>query len=150
MRILFVCTGNICRSPTAEAVMRKLVEDAGLAGEFVIDSAGTGTWHVGEAPQPLAVIVAAKHGYVLEGVARRVEPGDISAYDLIVALDRTHLRQLRDMSLDLESRLKVRLLLDGADVPDPYGRSEAEFEASFEVIERGCRELLAELTAAPF
>jgi protein-tyrosine phosphatase len=150
VRILFVCTGNICRSPTAEAVMRKLVEDAGLGAEFRIDSAGTGTWHVGEAPQPLAVSVAAAHGFALGGRARHVEPRDLADNDLVIALDRTHLRQLRDMSLDLESRLKVRLLLDGEDVPDPYGGDEAEFERSFAAIERGCRALLAELTAAPF
>jgi protein-tyrosine phosphatase len=150
MRILFVCTGNICRSPTAAAVMRKLVADAGLGGEFKIDSAGTGSWHVGEPAQPLATIVADKHGYALTGNARRVTPADIAEHDLVIALDRSHLRALRDMSLDLESRLKVRLLLDGEDVPDPYGGDEAEFERSFAVIERGCRELLAELTAAPF
>jgi protein-tyrosine phosphatase len=148
-RLLFVCTGNICRSPTAEAVMQKLVDDAGLGAEFAIDSAGTGTWHLGEPPQPLASVVAAKHGYTLGGNARRVQPDDFDAFDIVVALDRTHLRHLRDMTLDLESRLKVRMLLD-EDVPDPYGGSEADFERSFQVIERGCRELFAELTAAPF
>ncbi len=150
MRLLFVCTGNICRSPTAEAVMRKLVDDAGLGGEFAIDSAGTGSWHLGEPPQPLASVVAAKHGYTLGGNARRVVAGDFDDFDIVLALDRTHLRHLRDMTLDLESRLKVRMLLDDEDVPDPYGGPEADFEASFEVIERGCRELFAELTAAPF
>ena len=130
--------------------MRKLVDDVGLGSEFVIDSAGTGTWHVREPPQPLAVSVAAKHGYAVAGIARHVEPGDLSDYDLIIALDRTHLRQLRDMSLDLESRLKVRLLLADDDVPDPYGGGDPEFERSFAAVERGCRELLAELTAAPF
>jgi protein-tyrosine phosphatase len=150
MRLLFVCTGNICRSPTAEAVMRRLVADAGLAGEFTIDSAGTGTWHLGEPPQPLAIEVAAGHGYELSGLARAVTAADFTDHDLILALDRGHLRRLRDMSLDVESRLKVRLLLEDEDVPDPYGGDADEFERSFEVIERGCRALLAELTAPPF
>ncbi|MGD0198866.1 MAG: low molecular weight protein-tyrosine-phosphatase [Solirubrobacteraceae bacterium] len=149
-RILFVCTGNICRSPTAEAVMRKIVGEAGLGSEFAIDSAGTGSWHEGEPAQELAVRVAAGHGYEIEGVARRVEPGDLGSYDVIVALDHSHLRALRDMTLDVESRLKVRLLVPDEDVPDPYGGSEAEFERTFALIERGCRELFAELTAAPF
>ena len=130
--------------------MRRLVDDSGLGSEFAIDSAGTGSWHLGEPPQPLAVSVAAKHGYALDGIARQVEPGDLADHDLIIALDRSHLRRLRDLSLDLESRLKVRLLLDEEDVPDPYGGSEAGFERSFEAVERGCRALLAELTAAPF
>ena len=134
----------------AAAVMRRLVEDAGLTSEFAIDSAGTGSWHEGEPAQPLAVSVAAAHGYVVDGVARRVGAGDLVDNDLVVALDRSHLRQLRDMAIDLESRLKVRLLLDDRDVPDPYGGPREEFERSFALIEQGCRELLAELTASPF
>jgi protein-tyrosine phosphatase len=150
VRILFVCTGNICRSPTAAAVMRMLVDAAGLGSEFVLDSAGTGAWHAGEPPNPLAVAVAGEHGYELAGEARQIEPGDFAAFDLIVALDRSHQRALRAISLDLESRLKVRLLLDGEDVPDPYGGPPAEYERALAMIERGCRELLAELTSVPF
>jgi protein-tyrosine phosphatase len=150
VRILFVCTGNICRSPTAEAVMRRLVDDAGLAAEFVIDSAGTGGWHAGESPDARAVAVGAEHGYELTGLAREIEPGDFSDFDLIVGMDRHNLRALRDLTLDLESRLKVRLLLGEEDVPDPYSGPIAAFEQALELIERGCRELLAELTAAPF
>jgi protein-tyrosine phosphatase len=150
LKILFVCTGNICRSPTGEAVMKRLVRDAGLSSEFVIDSAGTGSFHVGEAPDPRAVAVAAARGCIVEGTARRVEPGDLSDFDLIVGMDRGHVRALRDMSLDLESRLKVRPLLADEDVPDPYAKPPAEFEEVFEVIERGCRDLLAELTGPPF
>jgi protein-tyrosine phosphatase len=148
MRILFVCTGNICRSPTAEAVMRKLVDDAGLADEFVIDSAGTGSWHDGDAPHALATDVAAAHGYVLDGHARGVQPGELVDWDVVVGLDRSHVRELRDMAPDLDSRLKVRLLLDGAEVPDPYYGSRADFERTFELIEQGCRELLAQLLNA--
>jgi protein-tyrosine phosphatase len=150
VRILFVCTGNICRSPTAEAVMRRLVDDAGLGAEFVIDSAGTGGWHAGESPDARAVAVGAEHGYELTGLAREIEPGDFSDFDLIVGMDRHNLRALRDLTLDLESRLKLRLLLSEEDVPDPYSGPIAAFEQALELIERGCRELLTELTAAPF
>jgi protein-tyrosine phosphatase len=147
-RILFVCTGNICRSPTAEAVMRRLVREGGLTSEFVLGSAGTGSFHVGEAPDPRAVAVAAARGYAVEGTARQVEPRDFEDFDLLVGMDRGHVRALRDMSLNLESRLRVRALLENEDVPDPYGGQPAEFERVLEVIERGCRELLAELTAS--
>jgi len=130
--------------------MRRLVDDAGLAAEFVIDSAGTGGWHAGESPDARAVAVGAEHGYELTGLAREIEPGDFSDFDLIVGMDRHNLRALRDLTLDLESRLKVRLLLGEEDVPDPYSGPIAAFEQALELIERGCRELLAELTAAPF
>jgi protein-tyrosine phosphatase len=150
MRILFVCTGNICRSPMAEAVMRKLVDDAHLSSEFTLDSAGIGGWHAGEQPQPSAVAVGAEHGYDVEGLARQVQLGDFADFDLIVAMDRGHQRALRDVSLDLESRLKVRLLLDGEDVPDPYGGPRSAYELVLSLLERGCRELLTELTSSPF
>lgn len=147
MRILFVCTGNLCRSPLAEAVMRKLVEDMGLSSEFVLDSAGTGCWHAGEPPHPLAVAVGAERGYLVSGHARMVQPADFADADLLVAMDRGHQRALRDMSLDLESRLKVRMLLDSKDVPDPYGKPLSEFERVLEMVERGAADLLDELTS---
>jgi protein-tyrosine phosphatase len=150
VRILFVCTGNICRSPMAAAVMEKLAADAGLAGEFFIDSAGTGAWHAGERAQPFAIEAAAAHGYTVEHLARAVSVADLSDFDMLVALDRGHERSLRDMSLDLELRLKVRLLLDGEDVPDPYGGPLSEFERALAMIEDGCKALFAELTSAPF
>lgn len=150
MRILFVCTGNICRSPLAEAVMRKLVDDAGLGSEITLDSAGISGWHAGEPPQPAAVAVGTAHGYDVEGLARKVEPGDFADFDLLVAMDRSQQRSLTEATLDLESRLKVRLLLDGEEVPDPYGAPLSEFERVLAMIERGCRELLADLTSAPF
>jgi protein-tyrosine phosphatase len=83
-------------------------------------------------------------------VARQIELGDFAEFDLIIGMDRHNLRALRELTLDLESRLKVRLLLDDENVPDPYSGPTAAFETALELIERGCRELLAELTAAPF
>jgi protein-tyrosine phosphatase len=133
----------------AEAVMRKLVDDAGLASEIALDSAGIGGWHEGEPPQPAAIAAGAAHGYDVRGAARRVKPSDFEEFDLIVAMDRGHQRALLQSSLDLESRSTVRLLLEGRDVPDPYGAPTAEFERVLALIEQGCRDLLAELTAAP-
>jgi protein-tyrosine phosphatase len=150
VRILFVCTGNICRSPTAEAVMWRLVDEAGLAGEFVLDSAGTGRWHAGGKPERRAVAAGAARGYLVGGAARQVRPADFEDFDLLVGMDRGHVRRLRDLSPDLESRLKVRPLIEDEDVPDPYGGPQAEFEQALDVIERGCRALFEELTAAPF
>jgi protein-tyrosine phosphatase len=150
MRILFVCTGNICRSPSAEAVMRRLVDDAGLGGEFVLESAGTGRWHAGGKPDRRAVTAATARGYAVAGTARQVRPADFEAFDLLVGMDRGHVRRLRDLSPSIEARLKIRPLLEDEDVPDPYGGPAAEFEQALDVIERGCRALFEELTAAPF
>ena len=90
VRVLFVCMGNICRSPTAEGVFRHHVESAGLSDTIEIDSAGTGGWHVGEAPDPRSQEVAARHGVSLEGQsARRVAPEDFDRFDYVLALDRS-------------------------------------------------------------
>jgi protein-tyrosine phosphatase len=129
--------------------MRRLIADAGLGAEFVVDSAGTGGWHAGEAPDARAVAAGARRGYDVCGSARQVETKDFVDFDLIVGMDHANLRAMRGLNLDLESRLKVRLLLDGEDVADPYSGSVAAFDDALELIERGCRELLAELTAAP-
>jgi protein-tyrosine phosphatase len=145
MRILFVCTGNICRSPMAKGVMRKLVADRGLADRVVIDSAGTGGWQVGEPPDPRAVAAAAARGYALDGVARQVAAADFRDFDLIVAMDHYNVRWLRDRAPDREARLKIRLLLGDADVPDPYSGPASAFDRALDLIVGGCRELLDEL-----
>jgi protein-tyrosine phosphatase len=88
MRILFVCMGNICRSPTAEGVMRRLVDDAGLGNRIRIDSAGTSRAHVGDAPDARATRAAERRGVTPEGSARQVEPRDFETYDLLIAMDR--------------------------------------------------------------
>jgi protein-tyrosine phosphatase len=130
--------------------MRRIVDRAGLGGEFLLDSAGTGRWHSGEAPDRAAVAAGAARGYVVAGTARQVGPADFEDFDLLVGMDRGHVRHLRNLNLDLEARLRVRPLLEDEDVPDPYGGPPAEFELALDVIERGCRALFEELTAAPF
>jgi protein-tyrosine phosphatase len=153
MRILFVCMGNICRSPTAEGVMRRLVEDAGL--DIEIDSAGTGAWHAGEPPDRRATLAARSRGITLEGAARQVTADDFRRFDLLIALDRANLRELLAVAPDQEAAEKVRLLREfdpGAggdlDVPDPYYGADRGFETVLDMVEAACRGLIDELRAA--
>src|SRR5690606_7390544 len=128
VRLLFVCLGNICRSPTAEAVMRAVVAREGLTDEIEIDSAGTGDWHVGNPPDERATAAARARGITLDGAARQVTAGDFHHYDLILAADRQNVAALRAIAPDRDSAEKVRLLRefdpasrpgDDLDVPDP-------------------------------
>lgn len=153
MRLLFVCLGNICRSPTAEAVMRGLVAEAGLDGEIAVDSAGTGDWHVGEPPDSRSVQAARMRGVELNGRARQVALGDFYEYDLLIAMDRSNRADLLRLAPDEEARTKVRLLRefgDGLehDVPDPYYGGADGFAEVVEIVERCCRALLDEILSA--
>jgi protein-tyrosine phosphatase len=143
MRILFVCMGNICRSPTAEGVMRRLIDDAGL--DIEVDSAGTGGWHAGEPPDERATLAAQRRGVTLSGAARQVRPDDFQRFDVLVAMDRGNLRELLALAPDEEAAAKVRLLVADADVPDPYYGGDRGFETVLDMVEAACRELLDEL-----
>ena len=154
MRLLFVCMGNICRSPTAEGVMRHLLREQGLEDEIQIDSAGTGGWHVGAPPDERATEAARRRGIALDGAARQVRPSDFEDYDLLLAADRENVRHLRAIAPDDEARAKVRLLREfdpdsrGApdlDVPDPYYGGPGGFEEVLDLVEAACRGLLAEV-----
>ena len=153
-RILFVCMGNICRSPTAEGVMRSIVAEQGREDEVEIDSAGTGGWHVGDAPDRRATDAARRRGVVLEGAARQVAPEDFERFDLLLGADRENVAELRRLAPDEQARAKVRLLREfdpasaGApdlDVPDPYYGGADGFEDVLDKVEAACRGLLAEL-----
>ena len=154
MRILFVCMGNICRSPTAEGVMRRLLRDAGLEG-VEVESAGTGGWHAGEPPDERAAMAASRRGVTLEGAARQVKVADFRRFDLLIALDRANLRELLAIAPDDEGAEKVRLLREfdpasgggDLDVPDPYYGGDRGFETVLDMVETACRELLDELRA---
>jgi protein-tyrosine phosphatase len=155
VRILFVCMGNICRSPTAEGVMRRLVSQAGLDGRVEIESAGTGGWHVGEAPDERATLAARRRGITLSGAAQQVTPADFRRFDLLIALDRSVLRDLLALAPDEEAAEKVRLLREfdpaasgDLDVPDPYYGGDRGFETVLDMVEAACRGLLDELRAA--
>jgi protein-tyrosine phosphatase len=155
VRLLFVCLGNICRSPTAEGVMRVLVRDAGLEHRIEMDSAGTGGWHVGESPDARATEAARRRGIALEGSAREVRPRDFGEFDLIIAMDRSNLRNLRRLAPDEPGRRKVRLLRewgragsqsDGElDVPDPYYGGPDGFDRVLDLVQASCAALLEEL-----
>ena len=141
--ILFVCTGNICRSPTAEGVLRHLAEKEGI--ELRVASAGTGDWHVGSPPDERAQHHAKGRGYDLSAQrARQVRASDFEEFDLILAMDRGHLRALERMA-PREARHKVRLFVAGRDVPDPYYGGPQGFEHVLDLVEAACRDLLQEL-----
>jgi protein-tyrosine phosphatase len=146
-RVLFVCLGNICRSPTAEGVMRRLIHEEGLEGEIEVDSAGTGGWHVGAPPDQRATEAARRRGTTLEGAARRFDPrADFERFDLILAMDAENRRDLLALAPDDEARAKVRLFLSGdRDVPDPYYGGAGGFEEVLDLVEEAARELLTEL-----
>jgi protein-tyrosine phosphatase len=146
-RILFVCLGNICRSPTAEGVMRRLVRERGLEDEIEIDSAGTGGWHVGAPPDARATEAARRRGTELAGSARRFDPQrDFERFDLIVAMDAENKRDLLAIAPDHEAREKVRMFRPAdLDVPDPYYGGDDGFEEVLDLVEEAAVELLREL-----
>jgi protein-tyrosine phosphatase len=155
-RLLFVCLGNICRSPTAEGVMRELVARAGLQDEIELDSAGTGAWHVGSVPDARASAAAGARGVALEGSARQVRTTDFQDFDLLIAMDRANLRDLRALAHGDDERAKVRLLrefdpasteADDLDVPDPYYGTGDGFAEVFELVSAACAGLLAQIRA---
>jgi protein-tyrosine phosphatase len=154
VRILFVCLGNICRSPTAEGVMRGLVRQAGLEDRIELDSAGTGAWHVGSPPDERATQTAHARGIVLGGAARKVTPRDFQDFDLILAMDSSNLHDLQEMAEDERERAKVRLLrefdqasagLQDLDVPDPYYGGAGGFEQVLDLVRTACIGLLDEV-----
>lgn len=151
MKVLFVCTANICRSSTAEGVFRKLVAESPLAGKIEIDSVGTHDYHVGEAPDPRAIKHAANRGYDLgELRARQIGPDDIERSDYVLAMDDSNIRSLKAMCPTRLSQ-KIELLLDYGgepderEVPDPYSGKPRDFERALDLIEVACRGLLTYL-----
>ena len=154
-RILFVCLGNICRSPTAEVVFRAAAARAGLASRVEIDSAGIGEWHVGNPPDYRAITHAARRGYDLKALrARQVSPADFARFQWILAMDRSVLGSLAELRpsqydgqlalfLDLAPTLGVR------DVPDPYDEGPEVFERMLDLIEAGSAAFAAQLAASP-
>ncbi len=158
MRLLFVCSGNICRSPLAEAAFAALARAAGHGERFEVDSAGTHGWHAGERADPRAIEVGRQRGVPVTSIARAVRPSDFREFDLILAMDRGHLEELR-RRCPPERRERIRLMRSydwpGAplDVPDPYYGELRDFEEVFDVVStcasRLLDELLHEQPAAP-
>jgi len=153
-RLLFVCLGNICRSPMAEGVFRRVAAEEGVLDRFEIDSAGLGDWHIGQAPDTRAQHAARNRGMDISGQsARQITPSDYDRFDLLLAMDDSNYTGLAELA-PKSARHKVRRFLDFAphlgtrDVPDPfYGESEG-FDHALDLIEAAARGLLAELLNA--
>ncbi len=147
-RVLMVCLGNICRSPTAEAALREAAEEAGLDVE--VDSAGTAAYHVGNPPDPRSRAAAAEAGWDVDGAARQVEPTDFERFDLVVAMDADNLRNLRRVAPP-GGEAKLRLFRDfagdgdGLDVPDPYYGGPDGFQEVVALCREAARGLVAAL-----
>jgi protein-tyrosine phosphatase len=146
--ILFVCTANICRSPTAAGVFRKLIARQGKEDDFEIDAAGTHDYHIGKPPFPTAVEIGKQRGYdITRHIARRIVPNDFDHFDLILAMDKSNLANLKTIA-PTRSKQKIELLLEysdryhGEEVPDPYGGEVQDFELALVMIEDGCKGLV--------
>ncbi len=151
VKVLFVCLGNICRSPTAEGVFHTLVEKRGLGGKVTVDSAGTGAWHIGSPPDRRAQAAARQRGIDLSGQrARQAKTGDFHRFDYILAMDADNHRNLAEMCPPGEEH-RLHLFLDFApelgkrDVPDPYYGGDGGFEAVLDMIEAASEGLLADI-----
>lgn len=146
--VIFICMGNICRSPTAEAVFRHYVQNAGLAGQIMIDSAGTIDFHAGKAPDLRAQRAAQRRGYDMSGLrGRQVEDGDFYRFDYVLAMDRDNLAFLQRLA-PLDSETKMQLFLEYArnhterEVPDPYYGGSDGFERVLDMVEDAAEGLL--------
>ncbi len=152
-RLLFVCLGNIIRSPLAENLFRFQAEQAGVDGNYSVDSAGTAAWHAGEPPDPRMRKTAESHGVNNGGTARQVREGDFDEFDLVIAMDRSNRRELMEIAGSAENQAKIRLMRefdpeqDDPDVPDPYYGGADGFENTYQIVERSVRGLLEALEA---
>ena len=147
MRILMICLGNICRSPLAEGIMQHLAKKEGL--DWTVDSAGTGSWHVGEGPHYGSVNIARKFGVdISKQVCRQFTVSDFDEFDLLLVMDKSNLSNVLSLARNKEDAAKVKLLLHNQEVPDPYF-DHSQFEAVYLMIEQGCKKIIAEYTAHP-
>ncbi len=147
MRVLVVCLGNICRSPLAEGILRAKAEEKGVLWE--IDSAGTGSWHEGNAPDERSIAVAKKNGIDISAQkARKIKKSDFDYYDLILPMDTSNRDDLYEMTSTMEQRNKIRLIMDvvypnkNISVPDPYHGTEKDYVRVFEMLEPACEKVV--------
>ncbi len=147
-KILFICLGNICRSPMAEAVMRKLVKERGLEKEYEIDSAGLIRYHEGEGADPRMKFHAQRHGYLLTHISRPIKETDFDLFDLIVSMDDSNWDKLHRLAPSIEAETKIVRMTDYCQthvidhVPDPYYGGEQGFENVIEILEDACEGLM--------
>lgn len=151
IRLLFICLGNICRSPAAEGVMKAKIHAAGADERFVVDSAGIGDWHVGQLPDHRMRERGARRGYCFDSHARQIRPSDFNDFDMLLVMDSDNYRIITEKAPTAEARTKVRMLVDwlsrhhSASVPDPYYGGTADFDYALDLIEDACEGLLNEL-----
>lgn len=153
-RILFVCMGNICRSPAGEGVLRHLVKEAGLADRIEIDSCGTLGYHAGNPPDRRMTVAAHRRGYRLAGAARAIEHEDLASFDLILTMDKENFRNVSRLDPNGQFAEKIRPFcefctgFDDTEVPDPYYGAAGGFEHVLDLLEDGCQDVLTHARAA--
>lgn len=146
MRILMVCLGNICRSPMAEGILKSKIEEQGL--DWKVDSAGTGSWHIGELPDPRSILEARRNGIdITDQRARQIEGSDFDQFDLILAMDRSNYQDISRLANGKENQEKVMMIMDlvstdtPQNVPDPYWNDDG-FNKVFKMLEEACDKLI--------
>ncbi len=149
LKVLFVCMGNICRSPLAEGVFRQMVAQAGLADRFEIDSAGTSSYHIGDPPDARTTSVARARGIELTGAARQIKHSDLADFDYVLVMDAENMTRVQRLAHKAKPAAEVRMLRDfdadakdEFDVPDPYYGGVRGFEHVQDIVERACAGLL--------
>jgi protein-tyrosine phosphatase len=152
LSVVFVCLGNICRSPTAEGIFIELVNQNGLSKQVIVDSAGTGGWHIGDLADPRSRAEASRRGIQLRSRSRQFRSEDFQKFDLIIAMDRANLRNILRLARTDEERSRVHLLRKfdplappDSDVPDPYYGGTNGFPDVFDICARGCEGLMDEV-----
>lgn len=153
IKILFVCLGNICRSPAAEGVMKAIVESEGSESRFEIDSAGTGNYHIGDLPDRRMRVHAQRRGYNLTHRCRQVRESDFDDFDLVIAMDASNRRNLMRIAPTIEAEQKIIMMADFSDmasrydhIPDPYYEGAEGFELVLDLLESACRNLYDSLS----
>ena len=157
-QVTIVCLGNICRSPIGEAVLRSRIDEAGLTGQVVVDSAGTGDWHVGQGANPRSVVVLDAHGYAHDHTARQITTDWFAGIDLVIAMDCSNYADLERLIAESDTRVDLRMLRafdptlaqlpepdQRLDVPDPYHGTDEDFVTVLRMIESAVDGLVAEL-----